>query len=79
MMKIVNACISLAKHFNLKTVAEGIENASIARALQDAGCDLGQGHMYSKAITLQAFRSLLNEPALSNISVAAKMLASAAN
>jgi diguanylate cyclase (GGDEF)-like protein/PAS domain S-box-containing protein len=47
---IVNAVIGLAKSFGMKTVAEGVETASQALLLRRAGCDLGQGYLFSPAV-----------------------------
>jgi diguanylate cyclase (GGDEF)-like protein/PAS domain S-box-containing protein len=46
---IVNAVIGLAKSFRMKTVAEGIEKQEQALLLRRAGCDLGQGFLFSPA------------------------------
>lgn len=42
--QIVRSVIQLANIFNLSTVAEGVENEAIARALRDAGCHIAQGY-----------------------------------
>jgi EAL domain-containing protein (putative c-di-GMP-specific phosphodiesterase class I) len=46
---IVSAVIGLAKSFRMKTVAEGVETADQALLLRRAGCDLGQGFLFSPA------------------------------
>ncbi|MDD1453269.1 EAL domain-containing protein [Sphingomonas sp. H160509] len=46
---IVNAVIGLAKSFRMKTVAEGIETAEQALLLRSAGCNFGQGFLFSAA------------------------------
>jgi EAL domain-containing protein (putative c-di-GMP-specific phosphodiesterase class I) len=46
---IVSAVIGLAKSFRMKTVAEGIETQEQALLLRRAGCDLGQGFLFSPA------------------------------
>lgn len=49
---IVSAIVSLAKSFNRRLVAEGIETADVERKLIELGCDLGQGFFYSKPLPL---------------------------
>ena len=46
--KIVKAIISLAKNFNFKTVAEGVETKAALTLLQDWDCDWIQGYYISK-------------------------------
>jgi EAL domain-containing protein (putative c-di-GMP-specific phosphodiesterase class I)/FixJ family two-component response regulator len=41
--------IELAHKFNTVAVAEGIEKPGEVRALQQMGCDLGQGYLFAKA------------------------------
>jgi diguanylate cyclase (GGDEF)-like protein/PAS domain S-box-containing protein len=43
-MAIVQGIIALARAFNRRTVAEGIETQEHYRALLDMGCELGQGY-----------------------------------
>ena len=45
---IVRSILTLAKSLKLKTTAEGIETADLARALAHYGCKLGQGFYYSE-------------------------------
>jgi diguanylate cyclase (GGDEF)-like protein/PAS domain S-box-containing protein len=56
---IARAIISMAKHLDLKIVAEGIENESQVEFLHALGCHTGQGYLFSKPLTNQAFRQLL--------------------
>jgi EAL domain-containing protein (putative c-di-GMP-specific phosphodiesterase class I) len=52
---IVQSSIDLAHDFGLKVLAEGIEDADTVRLLQQAGCDLGQGWYYARALPLDRF------------------------
>jgi EAL domain-containing protein (putative c-di-GMP-specific phosphodiesterase class I) len=45
---ITNAVIALAGTMNLEVVAEGIETADQLRFLQESGCRLGQGFLFSR-------------------------------
>lgn len=46
--EIITSIVSLAKHSGMKTVAEFIENANIARIITSLGVDYGQGYYYGK-------------------------------
>lgn len=47
---IARAVIALAKTLGLNTVAEGVEEEHQARFLNDEGCDLAQGYLYSRPV-----------------------------
>ncbi|MGK0266678.1 MAG: EAL domain-containing protein (putative c-di-GMP-specific phosphodiesterase class I) [Maricaulis sp.] len=47
---VVQSVIQLARHFGMKTVAEGIESAECADGLRAMGCDFGQGYRYAGAL-----------------------------
>ncbi len=49
-MAIVQAIIGLARGLGLRTVAEGIERPEQARRLAEAGCDVGQGYLFSRPL-----------------------------
>jgi EAL domain-containing protein (putative c-di-GMP-specific phosphodiesterase class I) len=49
--KIVRATISMARELGLRVVAEGIETATVANMLRDAGCDVGQGWYFGRAMS----------------------------
>ncbi|MCH2594206.1 MAG: EAL domain-containing protein, partial [Pirellulales bacterium] len=44
----VEAIIQLAKNLGMRVVAEGIENEEQFRKLNEMGCDIGQGYLFSK-------------------------------
>ena len=48
--QIVRTVLALAKHFKLKTVAEGVEDVTALGLLRDMGCDYAQGFYFSKAL-----------------------------
>jgi c-di-GMP-specific phosphodiesterase len=58
---IVRSVIKLGQDLNLKIVAEGVENAIMAKALSDLGCDYGQGFGYSPALQAQEAEVYLDE------------------
>lgn len=47
---IVETCIKLGQRLGLKVVAEGVESKDVMHALQEMGCDIGQGYFWSKAV-----------------------------
>jgi EAL domain-containing protein (putative c-di-GMP-specific phosphodiesterase class I)/GGDEF domain-containing protein len=53
---IVRSAIDLGHHFNLRVVAEGVEDAATLEALRGLGCDMAQGYVVSAALPAIAFR-----------------------
>ncbi|MDP2806248.1 MAG: EAL domain-containing protein, partial [Gallionellaceae bacterium] len=47
-MAIVQGIIALASAFNRRTVAEGVETFEQYHALQEMGCELGQGYVIAR-------------------------------
>ncbi|MCX7552410.1 EAL domain-containing protein [Marinicella sp. S1101] len=45
---IIETIISMAKHLNLQTVAEGVETEEQFTVLKQIGCDLFQGYLFGK-------------------------------
>jgi EAL domain-containing protein (putative c-di-GMP-specific phosphodiesterase class I) len=65
--KVVRASASLGRELGLKVVAEGVETDAIARLVADAGCDIGQGWLYGRAVPPDIFhRDLESAAATSN-------------
>jgi len=48
---MVTSILNMAKQFNLKVVAEGVENISQLEFLQSRQCDIYQGFYYSRPLT----------------------------
>ncbi len=59
--KIVSSVIKLGRDLALEVVAEGVENAQIARRLRALGCSYGQGYGYAPALSPQEAEVYLNE------------------
>lgn len=59
--KIVRSVVKLGQDLDLEVVAEGVENAEMAAALQALGCDYGQGFGYAPALSPQEAEVYLNE------------------
>lgn len=47
---LTHAIIGLSHNLNLKVIAEGITNVDQLIMLQEFGCDIGQGYLFSKAL-----------------------------
>ncbi|MFC4254010.1 putative bifunctional diguanylate cyclase/phosphodiesterase [Croceibacterium xixiisoli] len=56
---IVEGLIGIAGKLDIRVVAEGIETEEQARHLQDFGCQLGQGYLFSRAVDRHATTALL--------------------
>ena len=53
---IIEAVISVAKHFGFAVVAEGVETPAQLEQLVHKGCDLFQGYLFSKPVPPEHFR-----------------------
>lgn len=61
MMKIIEASIGLARAFNMKVVAEGVETAETLASIRRAGCDIAQGYFFSPALRLARAESWVSQ------------------
>ncbi|QBX37506.1 bifunctional diguanylate cyclase/phosphodiesterase [Brevundimonas sp. S30B] len=59
--KIVKSVVNLGRDLSLEVVAEGVENAHLARLLLDAQCHYGQGFGYAPALPATEAEVYLNE------------------
>jgi EAL domain-containing protein (putative c-di-GMP-specific phosphodiesterase class I) len=50
----------LAHALDLSVVAEGMETPAVLEFLRDAGCDEGQGHLFSRPLPLPEFQLFLS-------------------
>ncbi len=51
---LVRAVLSLAQALGMATVAEGVEDAELARTLAALGCPMGQGYYYARPLSPEA-------------------------
>ncbi|AXS79662.1 bacteriohemerythrin [Dechloromonas sp. HYN0024] len=58
---LCEAMIVMAHKLGIQVVAEGIETEEQNRLIADAGCDYGQGYLYSKAVDWETFSFLLSD------------------
>ncbi len=56
---IVEAVLGLGKHFNMKVVAEGVEDEEQLQFLKVQGCDIAQGFYISKPMNIVDYREWL--------------------
>ncbi|MGB3292202.1 MAG: EAL domain-containing protein [Phormidesmis sp.] len=59
---IVPLIINIAKTMNMQVTAEGIENITQLRQLQQLGCEYGQGYLFQKAVPAEKAIALLSHP-----------------
>jgi len=52
---IVKTIIQMAKSFNLKSIAEGVENGEVLKVLEEFGCDEVQGYHFAKPMVACEF------------------------
>jgi diguanylate cyclase (GGDEF)-like protein len=55
----VRAVVLLAKHLGLVSVAEGVENERTVSLLEELGCGVGQGFLFSRALPYERFEAWL--------------------
>ncbi len=65
---IARAIIAMGHALSLKVVAEGIENTAQAEALEDAGCDGGQGYLFGRPLPVREAYALLSSELLASTS-----------
>lgn len=58
-LALSEAIIVMAHKLGLKVIAEGVETQAQHEILANAGCDFGQGYLYSKPMPAKEFESLL--------------------
>jgi len=56
---IVEAVLGLGKHFNMKVVAEGVEDEEQLQFLRAQGCDLAQGYYISRPMAFEPYAEWL--------------------
>jgi EAL domain-containing protein (putative c-di-GMP-specific phosphodiesterase class I) len=59
-LAIVRAVVALARHFGLVVVAEGVESERTVSLLEDLGCDVGQGFLFSRPLPFERFEAWLS-------------------
>jgi EAL domain-containing protein (putative c-di-GMP-specific phosphodiesterase class I) len=57
-MALCEAIIVMAHKLGIKVIAEGIETEEQCALLKEAGCDFGQGYLFSKPVIAGSFDAL---------------------
>ena len=55
---IIKSVVTMAKDIGMKTLAEGVETEEQQKMLQDMGCELLQGFLFSRPIPLESIISM---------------------
>lgn len=58
---IARTIVGMAHNLDLSVVAEGIEDEATLRMLDEFGCDLGQGYLFSRPVTADEIDAMDNE------------------
>jgi len=58
---IVAIALELARRFDLKAVAEGVETEEGAKTLREMGCRIGQGYLYARPLALTQLEAWVRE------------------
>lgn len=58
---IVEAIIRLAAHLNIQVIAEGVEQFPQMQSLNQLGCEYGQGHLFSRPLSVSQFSQYLRQ------------------
>ena len=76
MMKIVDASVALAKAFNMKVVAEGVESSEALEIIRRIGCDVAQGFFFAPSLRRSRAERWISERNSSAETASATALAS---
>jgi diguanylate cyclase (GGDEF)-like protein len=77
-LAIVRAVVDLSRHFGLTVVAEGVESEMMLTRLEEIGCDIGQGYLFSRPLPfdrLEAWFAAQTEPEPTSMGVVRRLRA----
>ena len=66
-LALVESIIAMANAFDAVVVAEGIEEPAACAALRRAGCELGQGFLFSPAVPIDQARDIMRSPGFESL------------
>jgi EAL domain-containing protein (putative c-di-GMP-specific phosphodiesterase class I)/GGDEF domain-containing protein len=58
---IVRGCVGIARSVGLQVCAEGVETVEEADAARELGCDLLQGHLYGRPMSMERLIALVSD------------------
>ena len=58
-LAIVRTIVDMGRHFGVAVVAEGVESERTLGLLEEVGCDIGQGFLFSRALPHERFEAWL--------------------
>jgi diguanylate cyclase (GGDEF)-like protein len=58
-LAIVRAVVDISRHFGLSVVAEGVESELTLELLDEIGCDIGQGFLFSRPLPYERLEAWL--------------------
>ncbi|GHJ46185.1 bifunctional diguanylate cyclase/phosphodiesterase [Catellatospora sp. TT07R-123] len=58
-LAIVRAVVDISRHFGLTVVAEGVESELTLELLEEIGCDIGQGFLFSRPLPYERLEAWL--------------------
>lgn len=61
--EIAATIIAMGRNLNMQVIAEGVETAEQAAFLQERGCALGQGYLYSRPLEIEALDAWMTKHA----------------
>nr|QGT50817.1 sensor domain-containing phosphodiesterase [uncultured Elusimicrobia bacterium] len=59
--KVIEGAVDMIKSLGVKVIAEGVETQEQADFLRETGCDVAQGYLFSKPMSVEAFEEWLKE------------------
>ncbi|MEL7358585.1 MAG: EAL domain-containing protein [Cyanobacteria bacterium J06560_6] len=68
-LEVVRAVITLARTLGMVVVAEGVENVGQALAIRGLGCDLVQGYLFSKPLSVEQAAEYIQQSRSSILSI----------
>lgn len=63
-LKVIKNVVELAHELNMRVVCEGIETEKQEDFLKTIGCDVGQGYLYAKPMSVKDFRAFADNKEL---------------
>lgn len=61
MKALCQTIVAMARQLKLHTVAEGIEELGELEVMREIGCDAGQGYLFQRPVTAEAFEEFLRD------------------